>query len=53
MDFFVACPLCRLSKENKGTLYVDPLYSTMHYSHPPLVQRLDAIQAVDDGKKRH
>jgi hypothetical protein len=28
---------------------VDPVYSTVHYSHPPLVQRLSAIapNAVD------
>jgi Zn-dependent protease with chaperone function len=36
------CP----SLNNTGTLDPDPLYSVYHYSHPPLVQRLRAIQAA-------
>ncbi|KAF5838326.1 hypothetical protein DUNSADRAFT_3058 [Dunaliella salina] len=44
--------LLRLSKENKGALHVDPWFSAMHYSHPPLVQRLGAIDANTDQKKR-
>jgi Zn-dependent protease with chaperone function len=41
--------LHRLAETNKGALHVDPVYSTVHYSHPPLVQRLSAIapNAVD------
>ncbi len=35
--------LIRLQKENKGSLHVDSIYSALHYSHPPLVERLRAI----------
>lgn len=27
----------------QGAMHVDPLYSAYHYSHPPLVDRLEAI----------
>lgn len=33
-----------LDKENKSDFVVDPLYSAYHYSHPPLVERLRAIE---------
>jgi STE24 endopeptidase len=36
--------LIKLQVENKGNMNPDWMYSTMHYSHPPLVQRLDAIK---------
>jgi len=35
--------LLTLQKENKGTMLPDPLYSAYHHSHPPLLQRLEAI----------
>lgn len=35
--------LIKISTENLGNLNPDPLYSTYHYSHPPLVERLNAI----------
>lgn len=38
-----------LDKENKGALASDPLYSAYHHSHPPLVERLEALDAA--GKK--
>jgi STE24 endopeptidase len=38
-----------LDKENKSDFVVDRLYSQYHYSHPPLIERLRAIQAA--GKK--
>eukprot|EP01025_Chloroclados_australasicus_P060823 TRINITY_DN7869_c0_g1_i1.p4 TRINITY_DN7869_c0_g1~~TRINITY_DN7869_c0_g1_i1.p4 ORF type:complete len:174 (+),score=23.36 TRINITY_DN7869_c0_g1_i1:116-637(+) len=41
--------LITISKENKSAMNVDPLYSAYHYSHPPLVERLKAIDAA--GKK--
>eukprot|EP01023_Acetabularia_acetabulum_P055704 TRINITY_DN6450_c0_g2_i1.p1 TRINITY_DN6450_c0_g2~~TRINITY_DN6450_c0_g2_i1.p1 ORF type:complete len:454 (-),score=47.08 TRINITY_DN6450_c0_g2_i1:541-1821(-) len=41
--------LVTLQKENKSSVNVDPLYSAYHYSHPPLVERLKAIDAT--GKK--
>ena len=38
--------LCVLDKENKGPPNVDELYSAYHYSHPPLPERLRAIDAA-------
>ena len=35
-----------LDQENKGAANVDPLYSAYHYTHPPLVERLKAIDAA-------
>ena len=32
-----------LDKENKSDFVVDRLYSTYHYSHPPMAERLRAI----------
>ncbi len=36
--------LVKLHVENKGNLNPDHLYSALHYSHPPLIERLDAIR---------
>ena len=36
--------LLRLEKENKSVLNVDEWYSSFHYSHPPLVERMRAIE---------
>ena len=35
--------LVRLHIKNKGNLNPDPLYSTYHFSHPELVERLWAL----------
>ncbi len=35
--------LLKMQKENKSSMSVDPLYSAYHYSHPPLEERLAAI----------
>ncbi len=43
--------LCVLDKENKGPPNVDELYSAYHYSHPPLPERLAAIDAGMKKKK--
>jgi STE24 endopeptidase len=45
--------LITLQKENKGTPLPDPWYSAYHHSHPPLLQRLRAIDQVKvaEGKK--
>jgi STE24 endopeptidase len=43
--------LCILDKENKGPPNVDELYSAYHYSHPPLPERLRAIDAGMKKKK--
>ena len=37
--------LVKMSIENRSDLNPDPLYSAYHYSHPPLLQRLSAIDA--------
>jgi len=38
--------LIKLQEENLGTMVPDWLYSAYHHSHPPLVQRLAAIDSV-------
>lgn len=45
--------LITLQKENKSTMISDPLYSAYHHSHPPLLQRLQAIEQEKSksGKK--
>lgn len=40
-----------LNKENRGPPNVDPLYAMYNFSHPSLVERLDAIE-VDMKKKK-
>ncbi|OLY81034.1 CAAX prenyl protease 1-like protein [Smittium mucronatum] len=35
--------LIKIHLENKGNLNPDSLYSAYHYSHPPLVERLNAL----------
>jgi len=40
--------LIKLQEENLGTMVPDWLYSSYHHSHPPLIQRLAAI---DSGAK--
>lgn len=36
--------LCKIHAENLGTLVPDRWYSVYHYSHPPLVERLKALE---------
>lgn len=43
--------LITLQKENKGTMISDPFYSAYHHSHPPLLQRLQAIDNLPHAKK--
>jgi len=45
--------LFQIHEENKGDLNPDPLYSWYHFSHPPLVERVRALKAleVDAAKK--
>mmetsp|Transcript_40921 Transcript_40921/g.109922 ORF Transcript_40921/g.109922 Transcript_40921/m.109922 type:complete len:435 (+) Transcript_40921:111-1415(+) len=46
--------LFEIHEENKGDLNPDPWYAWYHFSHPPLVERLralKALQAKDGGKK--
>jgi hypothetical protein len=41
--------LVKMSIENRSNLDPDSMYSLYHYSHPPLLQRLSAI---DEGMKK-
>ena len=43
--------LCKIHLENLGAMAPDPLYSPYHYSHPPLVERLSAMMAMDAKRK--
>ncbi|CBJ27157.1 CaaX prenyl protease Ste24 [Ectocarpus siliculosus] len=43
--------LVKLQLENLGNMNPDPWYSAFHYSHPPLVERLQAMR-TDIGIKR-
>ncbi|KAJ1644008.1 zinc metalloprotease [Coemansia asiatica] len=47
----LASALVKLQIENKGIMNPDPLYSAYHYSHPPLVERLNAINDPDVAPK--
>jgi STE24 endopeptidase len=39
--------LCKIHLENLGAMCPDGWYSMYHYSHPPLVERLSAMMALD------
>ncbi|KAJ2084265.1 zinc metalloprotease [Coemansia sp. RSA 988] len=39
----LASGLIKLQIENKSSMNPDPLYSAYHFSHPPLVERLNAL----------
>ncbi|XP_031495515.1 CAAX prenyl protease 1 homolog [Nymphaea colorata] len=39
--------LVKLQEENLSAMNTDPWYSAYHYSHPPLVERLAALDAPD------
>ncbi|KAJ2392155.1 zinc metalloprotease [Coemansia sp. RSA 2603] len=43
--------LIKLQIENKSVMNPDPLYSAFHYSHPPLVERLNAINDPEVAPK--
>jgi STE24 endopeptidase len=43
--------LCKIHLENLGAMCPDPWYSTYHYSHPPLVERLSAMMKLDKKAK--
>ncbi|XP_052170275.1 CAAX prenyl protease 1 homolog [Diospyros lotus] len=42
--------LVKLQEENLSAMNTDPWYSAYHYSHPPLVERLAAIDELDKKK---
>ena len=39
--------LCKIHLENLGAMCPDPWFSSYHYSHPPLVERLSAMMELD------
>merc|ERR1712224_1071969 len=44
--------LFQIHEENKGDLNPDPWYSWYHFSHPPLVERLRALKALDEPSSK-
>lgn len=42
--------LIKLHKENLGFPVADKIYSAYHYSHPPLIERLQALKETSDKK---
>lgn len=48
MGFDLSIPLVKVSKENLSTLVIDPVYSAYNYDHPTLLERLDAIRAINE-----
>uniref|UniRef100_M8BSN4 CAAX prenyl protease n=1 Tax=Aegilops tauschii TaxID=37682 RepID=M8BSN4_AEGTA len=42
--------LVKLQEENLSAMNTDPWYSAYHYSHPPLVERLSALEDLDSKK---
>ena len=48
--------LIKLNNDNKGFPIYDPLYSALHNTHPPLMERIGAIRAakaVAGSKKKN
>lgn len=46
----MATSLIKLSKENLSNLHPHPLYVALHYSHPPIVERVRSIRAFVKGQ---
>ncbi|KAF8693672.1 hypothetical protein HU200_039084 [Digitaria exilis] len=44
--------LVKLQEENLSTMNTDPWYSAYHYSHPPLVERLQALEVPDNEERQ-
>jgi STE24 endopeptidase len=44
---YLAQALKRLAKENLANLHPHPTYVAFYYSHPPLAQRVERLQAMD------
>ena len=42
----LASALLKLHEDNASTLTPDPLYAALHYSHPPAVERLAALERL-------
>ncbi len=46
---FLAQALKRLAKENLANLHPHPTYVAFYYSHPPLAERVERLQAMDSA----
>lgn len=44
--------LINLQVKNLSTMNVDPLYSSYHYSHPTLPERLEALDYATEKKEK-
>jgi len=51
LNFDLSDPLIKIHLENLGNISPDWLYSTYHASHPPLLERLKAIQTIKSKNK--
>lgn len=39
--------LKKLTRDNLSNLYPHPLYAAWHYSHPPVIERVQSLEAMD------
>jgi STE24 endopeptidase len=46
----LASALVKLSRENLSNLHPHPLYAWFHYSHPPVVARVQALRETEGGE---
>lgn len=44
----LASALVKMSRDNLANLHPHPLYAAVHYSHPPVVERVQALLALKD-----
>lgn len=47
----LAKSLIKINRKNKGNMNPDKLYSVWYYSHPPLIERLGALEKLSAKKK--
>jgi STE24 endopeptidase len=52
LGYSLAEPLTKIHVENLGNMCPDPWYSAYHYSHPTLVERLQAIERLQRTKAK-
>lgn len=45
--------LVKLYKENKSLVHPDPVYSMLHYSHPPASERISAMHTYSASAKKN
>jgi len=51
LGFDLNMPLAKIHQENLGNMNPDSWYSTYHYSHPTLLERLRAMDAIRTKQK--